>query len=214
MNRVVTRLNFVRTETSVSYNQAQGVVRYPIAPKHHDKKPVCRTVLQPPSIAAQLLHAFREPTVIQLSPKPSGIPQKTSLQLARLTSHQMKVAQTLMLENLSRKITVREVAKRCGISPSHFMRAFRDTCGTTPYQWVLQQRIKLAKQLLATSYLTLPEIALECGFAHREPFTKAFARITGCGPSRWRRHYLISRIDQPFVLQVQPKVEPMVAKGI
>ena len=204
MNSVTTRLNFISTKTSPSYSRSQEALRPPITPKYHDRKPVCRTVLQPQSLEAKFIRTLGERTTVQTSTEPSVTSPKSSSQPARLTPHQMKFAQTLMLENLSRKITVREFAKRCGISPSHFLRAFRDTCGTTPYQWVLQQRIKLAKRLLATSHLTLPEIALECGFAHREPFTKAFARITGCGPSKWRRDYQSSCAYQHFAHKTQP----------
>ncbi len=106
-----------------------------------------------------------------------------------LTPRQLKLAQQYMAEHLGRKLLVAEVAAACGLSASHFSRGFRCTCGVTPHCWLLQRRVKRAKELLESSHLTIPEIALECGFAHRVPFSKAFARVTGSGPSRWRREH-------------------------
>jgi transcriptional regulator GlxA family with amidase domain len=103
-----------------------------------------------------------------------------------LTPRQLRRAQGYMIDNLSRKIAIRDVATACGLSPSHFTRAFRSSCGDTPHQWLLKQRMERAKQLLRENKLCLSQIGLECGFSHRVSFTKAFSRIIGTSPAHWR----------------------------
>lgn len=123
-----------------------------------------------------------------------------STHAAILTPRHLQQAKQYMLENLSGKPSVKEIAAFCRLSASHFSRAFRGSCGNTPHHWLLMQRIEQAKRLLVNSHLSVPEIALECGFSHRVSFSKAFARLTGEGPSAWRRQYQdlkLRRRNQP-----------------
>jgi len=120
---------------------------------------------------------------------PSEEPSNGS-SLCILTPRQLRHAQQYMLQHLSRKLPIAEVAAVCRLSASHFSRSFRGSCGVTPHHWLLQQRIEVAKRLLSESHFTIPEIALECGFTHRVAFSKAFSRIAGVGPSSWRRSLL------------------------
>ncbi|MEF3129654.1 AraC family transcriptional regulator [Rhizobium leguminosarum] len=68
------------------------------------------------------------------------------------------------------------------------IRAFRETTGMTPYQWVLRERIDRARNLLRTSKTPLAEVAIACGFADQSHFTRVFAGIVGTTPGNWRRN--------------------------
>ena len=92
--------------------------------------------------------------------------------------------------DLSGKFTLQEIAAEVGLSVSHFSRAFRTSVGLPPHQWLLQQRIAAAKQLMTVHGLSLAEIAVSAGFANQSHFTRVFAAMVGVSPGVWRRDAL------------------------
>jgi len=88
--------------------------------------------------------------------------------------------------NLDGAVSVMLLARACGLSSKHFSRAFRQSTGLAPHQWLLQRRIDKAKQLLR-GVLPLADIALACGFADQSHFTRVFTRAVGLSPGQWRR---------------------------
>jgi Helix-turn-helix domain len=66
-------------------------------------------------------------------------------------------------------------------------RAFRQSIGLPPHQWLLQRRVDKAKQLLRDSRSPLAEVAADCGFADQSHFTRVFTRAVGISPGQWRR---------------------------
>ncbi|MEH2474537.1 AraC family transcriptional regulator [Nitrobacteraceae bacterium AZCC 2161] len=84
-------------------------------------------------------------------------------------------------------VSVAELARECELSRVHLSRAFRRSVGMTPYQWLMERRIEVAKEKLRDSRLSLADVAKECGFWDQSHFTHRFARIVGVSPSAWRR---------------------------
>jgi methylphosphotriester-DNA--protein-cysteine methyltransferase len=68
-------------------------------------------------------------------------------------------------------------------------RAFRQSVGMPPHQWLMQHRVDPARALLLSSPLALSDIALACGFAGQSHFTRAFTRRVGTSPGAWRRQH-------------------------
>jgi transcriptional regulator GlxA family with amidase domain len=64
---------------------------------------------------------------------------------------------------LSEDITLNQVAKELGLSPSRFARAFRLSTGIPPYRWRTQARVQKAKDLLLKEDERLRSIAILCG---------------------------------------------------
>jgi transcriptional regulator GlxA family with amidase domain len=89
--------------------------------------------------------------------------------------------------NLSRRISVQELAGLLGLSASHFCRAFKCTCGTSPRDYVLRRRIEVAQGLMLTTAEPLSSIAVSCGMCDQAHFTRTFRRIVGETPYTWRR---------------------------
>lgn len=56
-----------------------------------------------------------------------------------------------------------------------------------PYQWLLQERVRKAKEHLLSGDLPLVEVALVTGFADQAHFTRTFSRVVGASPGAWRR---------------------------
>ena len=89
--------------------------------------------------------------------------------------------------NLSSEIRLEDLAAIAGLSVFHFARAFRESTGVTPHQYVLQRRIDTVKTLLRTRHWNLETIASATGFADASHLTKAFRRHTGTTPKTWQR---------------------------
>jgi len=104
-----------------------------------------------------------------------------------LAPWQGKRAAEMMRERLHGKIRLSDMARECGLSVSHFTRAFRNSFGKSPYRWLLERRIDCAKALLMTGDLPIADIAIRSGFSDQAAFARAFGRIVGDSPGRWRR---------------------------
>jgi AraC family transcriptional regulator len=103
-----------------------------------------------------------------------------------LAPWQEQRAKEIIAANLG-GVPVAELARECELSRVHLSRAFRRSVGMTPYQWLMERRIEVAKEKLRDSRLSLADVAKECGFWDESHFTHHFARIVGVSPSAWRR---------------------------
>jgi AraC-like DNA-binding protein len=119
-----------------------------------------------------------------------GLPRAPQPARGGLAPWQEKRAKDLLCANLTQDVSLQAVAQACGLSLSHFSRAFRQTTGRAPYAWLLRRRIDAAKDLLRAGRLSLAEIGLACGFADQSHFTRVFSRHAGVGPGAWRRGVL------------------------
>ena len=88
--------------------------------------------------------------------------------------------------SLDSKLSVAELAATVDRSPSHFARSFATATGESPRRHIERLRLERAARLLGTRDATVLEIALDCGYASHETFTRAFVRRFGQTPSRWR----------------------------
>ncbi|MER8571315.1 AraC family transcriptional regulator [Mesorhizobium sp. M1409] len=104
-----------------------------------------------------------------------------------LAPWQERRAKELIDANIDCGLTLGVLAHSSGLSKRHFTRAFRQSTGMAPHQWLQHRRVDKAKQLLARPGISLVDIAFECGFADQSHFTKAFARVVGVTPRNWRR---------------------------
>ena len=90
-----------------------------------------------------------------------------------------------MNEAPQRPVTLRELAALLGVSRFQFLRGFARAVGTTPHAYLLQQRVGLARRLLASGRFPA-EAAAEAGFADQSHLTRAFSRRFGITPARYR----------------------------
>lgn len=88
--------------------------------------------------------------------------------------------------NLDRDLGVSEISHIALISPYYFGKLFKRSAGQTLHQYVLDQRIRKAQALLATSNITLVEIASTVGLANQSHFTTAFKKKLGVTPGYYR----------------------------
>ncbi len=103
-----------------------------------------------------------------------------------LAPRQLRLARDTFDSHLDGTIPLADVARRCGLSLSHFSRAFTRSTGLPPHRWLMRRRIEVAKEMLHDGSSTLVEIALSCGFSDQSHFSRAFVRQVGLTPGRWR----------------------------
>jgi AraC family transcriptional regulator len=89
--------------------------------------------------------------------------------------------------NLSKSICLEKLSEIAGLSNRHFLRAFQESVGASPYKYVLALRIEEAKQRLSRSADSITEIALATGFGHAQHFSTSFRKATGETPSSFRQ---------------------------
>ncbi len=75
------------------------------------------------------------------------------------------------------------------MSPRTFARRFKDETGTTPYSWVLAQRVQVAQELLEQTDHSIDWIAGEVGFGNAATLRHHFARVRGVSPQQYRRTF-------------------------
>jgi AraC family transcriptional regulator len=105
-----------------------------------------------------------------------------------LAPWQEKRSKDLLASDLTGATPLYEIARACGLSVSHFSRAFRRTTGSSPHAWLLQRRVETAKVMLRGRHAPLSSIALDCGFADQSHFTRIFTRRVGLSPGAWRKY--------------------------
>lgn len=91
--------------------------------------------------------------------------------------------------HLGEPITVADMAKRAAMSKRNFARRFLAALGTTPYRWILRQRLQLAQRLLETTDLSVEAVADSSGFATAANLRARFLDGLHTTPSAYRRTF-------------------------
>ena len=88
--------------------------------------------------------------------------------------------------HLADTIRVSSLAKQVDLGERHFTRVFFQMFNETPVAYVTRLRIEKAKSLLASTKVSMTDIALECGFSHAQHFSTKFHEVVGASPSQYR----------------------------
>jgi AraC-like DNA-binding protein len=81
---------------------------------------------------------------------------------------------------------VADLARVAHFSPAQFRRVFREWAGTSPHDFLQNERLKLARRLLENTTVPIEAIARQTGFSGAAAFTRAFRYCTGHTPSAYR----------------------------
>jgi AraC family transcriptional regulator len=102
--------------------------------------------------------------------------------LSELKLHQIR---EYINEHLNQDLRLVELSAIAQLSPYYFLRLFKQRTGITPHQYILQQRLERAKDLLQHRQLSLVAIAMRTGFADQSHLTKCFKRRFGMTPKQF-----------------------------
>ena len=116
-----------------------------------------------------------------------GMGMAQRVQRGGLAPWQERRAKELLMARLNGEVTLEALAQECGLSRSHFARAFKKTTGLPAHRWLLDRRIERARELLLNSALPIADVADLCGFADQSHFTRVFTNALGVSPGEWRR---------------------------
>jgi AraC family transcriptional regulator len=103
-----------------------------------------------------------------------------------LSQHQLVKVLDYINDHLDQEIKLADLAALLDMSQFHFSHLFKQAIGTSPYQYLLQQRIERAKQLLQQTERSIMDIAFACGFNSHSHLSKQFRQMTGTTPKAYR----------------------------
>ena len=92
-------------------------------------------------------------------------------------------------ERLHEPLDVAAMACHASVSPRTFARRFREETGTTPLQWLLNQRVQEARRLLEETDLPIDAVAWRAGFGTAASLRDHFRRATATTPTAYRRSF-------------------------
>ena len=135
---------------------------------------------------AGLAHEAARELVLFLR-RPGGQPQ-VSISLASQASEMTSIRelQIWIAEHLQTKLSVEDLADRMSMSVRNFERVFTREVGTTPSQYVLQMRVEGARRQLERTERGLKQVASSAGFGNVDLMRRAFVRLLGITPRRYR----------------------------
>ena len=156
---------------ATAYHLARAVLPALTRPEHACKLFVDHVFL---ALRSHLVHTYGKVPASPLSVR------------GKLAPCQVRRVEEILRFHLDGEITVSTLADECGLSISHFAHSFRQTFGESPYRWLVNRRVEMAKQMLIQTTLPLAQIALKCGFSDQTSFTRSFKRVVGGSPGAWQ----------------------------
>jgi AraC family transcriptional regulator len=135
--------------------------------------------------AAAAVDRIAEAMNVHLAQRYGGL-QLAQPQRGGLAPWQLRLAWEFFDRHLDGSAPLEGLARQCGLSLSHFSRAFRRSTGLAPHRWLVQRRLEVAKDMMLTEPVPLAQVAVACGFADQSHFTRTFASMIGLTPARWR----------------------------
>ena len=116
-------------------------------------------------------------------------------------------------ERLDTPLTLELIAKRAGFSAYHFSRMFTARMGRSVMAHVRGRRlVRSARRLCTEPEVKLMDLALDCGFESQEAFTRAFKRLFGASPGRFRAGFSPDPIEGQFPMNAPSSFATAVAR--
>jgi AraC-like DNA-binding protein len=157
---------------------------------------IARPSVRDPALARAFLGLFARVTAT--APDPLALDEALLVCLARVRrrhwsepagalglSPTIRIAKERLDDRPAAATSLSDLAVLAGTSRFQLLRGFVRELGATPHAYLVQQRVRLARRLLAGG-LSPAATALECGFADQSHMTRAFARQLGVTPGRYR----------------------------
>ena len=107
-----------------------------------------------------------------------------------LSPAKLRLVKAFVNENLASGLSLTDIASLVRMGPCHFARAFKESTGLSPHQYVLRRRIDRAVEMLKDERSSLAGIAYDLGFSSQGHFTTVFRKFTGTQPSSYRERLL------------------------
>jgi AraC family transcriptional regulator len=102
------------------------------------------------------------------------------------TRHRFAHVIQYIKENLTGKIDMDVLSEKACMSRANFFRKFKENFGHTPAEYVLQQRIKMARELLKSPKYQVTQVCFSVGFNNLNHFIRCFKNYEGITPKQYQ----------------------------
>ena len=106
---------------------------------------------------------------------------------SRAIAHDLTKSIEFMRANVARSLTLQELSRHTGLSPTRFSAIFREQTGSSPVDHHIRLRMQAACHYLDTTALSVKEVAAKLGYDDPYYFSRIFQKILGCSPLAYRR---------------------------
>lgn len=103
------------------------------------------------------------------------------------TGRKVQNVRRIINSNLEKEISIEELAGKVNLNRTSLQKVFKEMYGLTVNEYRTKARLQLAKNLLASSDLSITEIAGRCGYANASKFSEVFKKHEGLLPKDWRK---------------------------
>lgn len=118
--------------------------------------------------------------------------QRFAVQPLKNEQAAVKRAKEFLTENFTQNISLDTLSKIAYLSPFHLLRAFRQSVGLPPHEYLINLRVERGKQLLAQGR-PLAEVAHATGFCDQSHFSRQFKRLVGVTPGHYFKKAISSK---------------------
>ena len=105
-----------------------------------------------------------------------------------ITSDNFIKIENYISDNLSENINIEKLANLIGTDKYNLIKRFKTSVNQTPYQFILQKKLKYGKNMLSNPKYTISEIAFMLNFSDQSHFTKAFKKMYALTPKEFKEH--------------------------
>jgi transcriptional regulator GlxA family with amidase domain len=106
----------------------------------------------------------------------------------------LREVQHWVAEHPEEDLSVDNLARRAGLSPRQFARAFAEEAGISPGRYVDKVRLEAARRHLEDTASDIGQVARACGYGTPESMRRAFLRTLGVPPAEYRRRFAAARV--------------------
>ena len=117
----------------------------------------------------------------------AGLPLAVKPVVGGLSSPALRRSIDRLQSDSDADISLAALAAEAGLSRFHFCRAFKESTGLSPHNWLRQHRLEHAMNMLRDTDEPIFSIAVALGYSTQNAFTAAFRRLVGETPSSWRK---------------------------
>ena len=103
------------------------------------------------------------------------------------TGRKVQNVRRIINSNLEKEISIEELANKVNLNRTTLQKVFKEIYGLTVNEYRTKARLQLAKNLLASTELSITEIAGRCGYANASKFSEVFKKNEGVLPKDWRK---------------------------
>jgi AraC-like DNA-binding protein len=109
-----------------------------------------------------------------------------------LTTHRFAAVVEYIKDHLTEALTIERLSAVAYMSQSHFFRSFKQEFGISPMEYIIQERLELAKRYLAAPTATVTDACFRSGFNSINYFCTLFKKHEGISPKAYRQAIILS----------------------